>query len=271
MTDLEFHPLAQHFPLMAGDEYRQLVEDIAAHGLREPIVVHEEMILDGRNRHRACLEAGVEPRTTVYDGDEPLAYVVSVNLHRRHLTTSQRAMIAAKMANMKSGTRTDLEPSANWPEVPISKAAERLNVGERSVIRARKVLAEASPAIVEAVRTGDISVSKAALELRQKTLALQKAKGSRKGDKRKGDKTSPRPGQIENARLWSALREGLWELNGLPKVETMVRLVPASQREMVSRQLPGVVQWLGAFMKACNQTWSNNHDRESHQDVEPQE
>src|SRR5437899_10114338 len=88
---LAFHPLADIFPLMEGEEFDALVADIKANGLREDIVLYEGMILDGRNRYRACLAAGVPPVYLDCDNwfTDPAAYVISANLHRRHLTPEQ--------------------------------------------------------------------------------------------------------------------------------------------------------------------------------------
>jgi len=107
---MRFHPLADLFPLMQGREFDELVADIKAHGLREPITTLDGMILDGRNRWRACEAAGAEPRTCEYHGEDPLGWVVSLNLHRRHLDESQRAIVAAKIANLGDGQRKSASP-----------------------------------------------------------------------------------------------------------------------------------------------------------------
>ena len=95
-TKRPYHEVSSLFPLMEGDEYEQLKADIAQNGLLEAIWLHPDgSIIDGRNRHRACIETETEPRFRTWDGKGSLVgFVVSMNLHRRHLTSSQRAAIA---------------------------------------------------------------------------------------------------------------------------------------------------------------------------------
>ena len=82
------HPACKIFPALPDQELRELAEDIAANGLQNPIVLYQGQILDGRNRWDACQLAGVKPRFTEFVGDDPLAWVISQNLTRRHLTAS---------------------------------------------------------------------------------------------------------------------------------------------------------------------------------------
>lgn len=139
-------------------ELSELVEDIREHGQREPIVLHEGKILDGRNRYRACCLAGVEPHTTDYYGDDPASYVVSLNLRRRHLNESQRATVGAKLANLENGQHS----SANLHGTSAAEAASLVNVSERSVKTARSVVTKGAPELVEKVEQGKVSVSAAA-------------------------------------------------------------------------------------------------------------
>ena len=85
------HPLSAAFPNLPETDLVALGEDIRIHGLKEAVVLHEGMVLDGWHRYRACQLVGVEMRTRDYQGDDPVGYVISKNAHRRHLTASQRA------------------------------------------------------------------------------------------------------------------------------------------------------------------------------------
>jgi phage N-6-adenine-methyltransferase len=173
-----FHEYANLFPMLQGEALNALRDDIRQHGVREPIVFLDDAILDGRNRYMCARDLGLEYPRVQFAGADPLAFVISHNLHRRHLTESQRASIAARVANMPRGHRSDLEPSANLQEVrqpslselaavraPMTStadAAKLLNVSERSVATARKVQERAPQEIVRAVDDGRMSVSLAA-------------------------------------------------------------------------------------------------------------
>jgi ParB-like chromosome segregation protein Spo0J len=172
----EYHSLADIFPLMdeTGAEFTALVEDIKTHGLREPIVIHEGKILDGRNRYRACLAAHVAIKTREYERDDPLAFVISANQHRRHLKPSQSAMAAARVENMPQGRRTDLKPNADLHEVSRADAAKMFSVSERSVASAATVLAKGVRELVQAVDYGDLAVSRAA-EIAEMSKAAQRS------------------------------------------------------------------------------------------------
>lgn len=100
------HPAAELFPLMQGADFDAFVEDIRVSGQQEPVVLDADgRLLDGRNRARACTSLGLRITTRRYDGDDPMQFVISHNLHRRHLTDSQRAMIAAELATLAMGHR----------------------------------------------------------------------------------------------------------------------------------------------------------------------
>lgn len=171
ITTLTPHPIAEIFPLLEGEPFENLVADIREHGQREPIWTHEGLILDGRNRHRACAALGIDCRAQEYAGDDLTAFVVSMNLHRRHLNESQRAMVAARLANMPKG-RPELNASIDAFVQP--DAAALLNVSRASVQRARQVLENAIPEIVGMVDGGTVSVSDAA-SVAKKSPQLQQA------------------------------------------------------------------------------------------------
>jgi N6-adenosine-specific RNA methylase IME4 len=180
---MKYHPLANIFPPMEGAPFDALVADIKANGLREPLVMFGGLLLDGCNRWRAAEAADImitdkdikqfDPKK---DGD-PLAFVISMNLQRRQLDESQRAMVAAKLANLKDGQRSDVVSGTS-----IEGAATLLNVGRASVERAKTVQREAVPEIVTAVEQGHLAVSLGARAAKmsaedQAEVAARAAKG----------------------------------------------------------------------------------------------
>jgi hypothetical protein len=158
----EVHPAADVWPMMADDEIDALAADIKANGLIHPLVVTPKgELLDGRNRFAACARAGVEPATVVYDGD-PVAYVLSANNHRRHITKGQRAM--AGVLALGNGSL----------KIKDVKAAGMIGVTGGMVSWARTVTAEA-PDLVPLVVAGSTSLKDAYDEAKNRSKAAASA------------------------------------------------------------------------------------------------
>jgi ParB-like chromosome segregation protein Spo0J len=158
--DLEIDPLATLFPPMSEEAFARLKADICTHGQLEPIWTHRGRVVDGRHRLRACRELGLEPVVRAYDGDGPvLDFVIAKNLHRRHLSGNQRALVAAKLANLPGGRPSR---TARKQAVTQTDAAALLQVGRTTVQGARQVLGRGLPELVEAVARDQVKVSTAA-------------------------------------------------------------------------------------------------------------
>lgn len=171
---IKFHPWCEIFPVMSDEELDTLAADITEHGQRHPILRFDGAVVDGRNRVLACERAGVEP---IFEdlprGTSPKALVRSLNLLRRHLDTSQRAMVAARLAN-----KTDGKPGANRSQldtVTNSEAAKLMNVSEHSVDRAKEVLNHAAEPVQAAVLAGDVSLNTASAVAKLPKSKQQKA------------------------------------------------------------------------------------------------
>ena len=98
---MKFHAASTIFPMMNKEELAALEEDIRQNGLLEPIVIFNGEVLDGRNRITVCNKLGITPKTTEFhrNGVSEYEFVLSRNLHRRHLTQGQLATIAAIIAD----------------------------------------------------------------------------------------------------------------------------------------------------------------------------
>lgn len=157
---MDIHPAADLFPLLEGPAFDALAADIAAHGLRVPITIHPDgRLLDGRNRLRACEAVGATVTRETWTGElgSEVDHVISLNLARRHLDESQRAMVAARLATLPHGANQHAQICASTqPE-----AAGRLNVSRRSVQHARVVLDSGTPELIAAVDQGLVPLSHA--------------------------------------------------------------------------------------------------------------
>jgi hypothetical protein len=170
-------------------ELEALVAHISQNGQLHPVIIHEEMILDGRSRASACEHAKISLRTEpLPKGVDPIDYVVGANLRRRQLTPAQRAIVAAKLMphyqaeaaarkRALSGTRTN--PNGSQPEVPEilpepeecgearEKAAKATGANARNVTDAVK-LQRGAPDLFQAVESATMSIPKALRELEKR-------------------------------------------------------------------------------------------------------
>lgn len=173
IPELDFHPLADVFPALPQSEYEKLMADIETNGLLQPLVLHEGRVLDGRHRYLACKELGILPKTEALPAKiDAASYVASTNLLRRHLTASQRAIVAAKLEDYQHGgsrlrqaegqhSLAGLAGAGDGVATTRAKAASQMEVSERSVASARKVLDRCTPEIIAEVETGAINVADA--------------------------------------------------------------------------------------------------------------
>jgi len=197
---MKVHELAKYFPILEGEEFDLLVQDIKEHGQLEPIVTVKGEILDGVNRYRACEQLGIEPITEEYQGDDALSYVISINIRRRHLTESQRAMLANEMlpefakqakehslANLKYSGKdheraspTVSRDTVGPPGRSTTKVGEIFGVSHGSVARAKRIK-EQAPEKVDDIIKGKTTVGAVDIELRQAKAAERAAEQKEKG------------------------------------------------------------------------------------------
>lgn len=178
------HPIAACFPMLQGAEREKLLNSIKDHGLRLPVVLHPDgRILDGRNRWECCDELGVTPSSTVYSGSlddtSLVAYVTDVNDRRRHLSVAERAVVAAKLADLKQGSSPGTQgggavthgndevsadnssslPVTNQPSrVTLQDAANALGIGKATAARAKAVYDSGHGGIFSHLERGNLSI-----------------------------------------------------------------------------------------------------------------
>jgi N6-adenosine-specific RNA methylase IME4/ParB-like chromosome segregation protein Spo0J len=178
---MKVHPAADIFPLLDGAEFDALVEDIRIHGQREKILTDEDgVILDGRNRHRACKKLGIEPVTAVWrprKGDSILSLVVSLNINRRHLNATDKALLSDRLEPMfaaeakdrqRRGGREKGSQIIDYPDT--GKAAEKaakVTGANRQYVADVKALRRNAPAIYERLVSRDLTIPEAKQAVKQ--------------------------------------------------------------------------------------------------------
>ena len=178
MQKYEFHEVANIFPMMTDDEFKELVTSIDNNGQREPIMLYQNKIIDGRNRYNACIQLDIEPYVQMWDEQGSLLeFVKDKNLNRRQLTQSQRAMVGARMVPLYeveakerqiklAGTRptrdlgVNLHQGERTPRT-VELVGGMVGVGGSSVFYGKKVLDDGVPELVAAVEKNEVAVHKA--------------------------------------------------------------------------------------------------------------
>jgi ParB-like chromosome segregation protein Spo0J len=234
---LQAHAVADIFPLMSAAEFAELKRDVAENGQREPITLYEGRIIDGRNRYRACEELGKEPLTRQWDGNGSLInYIISLNLHRRHLTAAQRAVVAteilpfleaeAKERQREAGGNHNEKPVVQKIEQPVSRASQQaaaLLQTNHSYVSIAKRLKRDAPELLEQVRAGSLGMLKADEQHRDN----RRAAGTLEPRQKRGPAPAVQKARVEE--IWDLLRE-LHSLTSAQKLH-----VPHSQiREKVA-------------------------------------
>ncbi len=179
---MQYNDLANIFPMMSNDEFAALVEDIRSNGQLTPILIDQDgKILDGRNRWRACQHIGIQPKVKTVDSKENLVnLVLSLNLHRRHLSSSQKAVVALSilpLLQVEAKKRQQLaggdKKNSNYKQpttLPQNFEEAKKTDGEAAEIAAKlagtnrqflydvKKIAAKSPNLIQNIRDGEINI-----------------------------------------------------------------------------------------------------------------
>lgn len=192
MTQYQIHPAADLFPMIDGEPFDELVADIKKNGVIEPVWLTEDgLLLDGRNRVRAATVAGQTWQTRTYRGDDPVSFVISANVHRRHLTTGQKADIALRALPLyeeeakKRKAQAPAQPrgakqSSDGADLPQETKGEKGKRAPRARDKAAKATGTSGRAVAQLKRLveaaeGDPFVADLVAQVRAGTLALDAA------------------------------------------------------------------------------------------------
>lgn len=162
MKNYPLHPLCSLFPRMSGYEFECLKLDIKENGQREPIITHDGMILDGGNRYAACIELGIEPSIIKFGGGNVATYVLSANLHRRHLLPGQQAAIVSCVQDWsKSQTKGHSANGSMEPFKDTTASRAKQSGVSKSTQKRADAVAKADPKLAAQVARGEVKLQAA--------------------------------------------------------------------------------------------------------------
>jgi ParB-like chromosome segregation protein Spo0J len=184
----EPHPYAELFPLDEGPPLWAMADQMKEDGFDEryKIVLFQGKILDGRRRQLAAHRAEVVPLYEEFEGDDEAAlrFVMRANIHRRHLSTTEAAMIAARIADMtreqtlqKGRVFSDAREKASEKPSGVSQAqaAEMMGVSRTSVQNAKAVIDTGVQEPIDAIDRKEITLTQAAKVAREINKAVNAA------------------------------------------------------------------------------------------------
>jgi N6-adenosine-specific RNA methylase IME4 len=192
---IEGHSISNLFPLMSEQEIKALAEDIQKNGLKNPIVLLDGKILDGRNRYQACLKINLKPTTITYQGKDPLKDIVSWNLHRRHLNESQKAFVALEIEKYlaieakerQRGGRGGVLLREKIPEAKKGKASDKaaqiVGVNPHYITDA-KMISKKAPEEAEKIKAGKITIVQVKRKIKEKNREKRRQENQKLIDKR---------------------------------------------------------------------------------------
>ncbi len=252
MSDFPVHPAADLFPMLSEQELKELADDIRANGLHEPLWVWDDpdrgpVLLDGRNRLAACKLAGVKPTTRTYAGDDPVSFVISENVKRRHLTAMQKAAVGVgslplfeaqrkreeaerkrrqiegqrnwtgavlHQSNIETGQSPAKAPSTQQRRAPRSadKAAQAVGVSGRTMAQYKRI-AEQAPDLRPKVDAGELSGDRA-----ERIIRDREAEQKRIEQARREAEAQPKPTTVDIRH--GDFRQVLSDLSGVDAIIT---------------------------------------------------
>lgn len=255
---MEFHEVANLFPLIEGQEFEELVKDIKENGLQQPIWTYKNKIIDGRNRYRACKKAGVEPRYQEWDGKGSLvAFAVSLNVKRRHLTSSQLSVIALGVEKQLSEEAADRQNLGQKIDQGLSgrsahQAADMLGTNHEYVSTAKRIEKEA-PELIPHITEGTLTIpdAKAIATLPQ----TRREKVVQKAVQKKEEEGKRVSRAVKDAIVEEEIEIKAQKMEELQKIESMYPPTIKNNKRAVTR---GQIWQLGKHILKCDDSSNFN-------------